>query len=170
MPIQPNTVLKFAKSPQRLPDCLPKCVRAPGKTWPSRPAPLREVVPNFNPRLARTFAALAQATYCDDVHDEIRNWTCGPCRHSGLNVVPGSVRFIKHNEVWQANSTFIVVARVAEKSESEDALGCIGAFRGNLSRLIVNLKPQPLRFILQLSSFFFVQLFANESSACSPAN
>jgi len=52
------------------------------------------------------------------------------------------VRLIKHNEVWQANSTFIVVARVAEKSESEDALGCIGAFRGSddLSNWIEDFK------------------------------
>jgi hypothetical protein len=46
-------------------------------------------------------------------------------------VVPGSVRFVKHREVWQENSTFIVVARVAENRDSAGALGCVAAFRGS---------------------------------------
>jgi hypothetical protein len=99
--------------------------------WSWAASAQQPVVPDFNPKLARTFAALAQATYCDTDHDAIRNWTCGPCRHSGLDVIPGSVRFVKHREVWQANSTFIIVARVAQRAKDDEALGCIAAFRGS---------------------------------------
>lgn len=99
----------------------------------------------FNAKEAKMFAHLSQASYCGE-DDRLKNWTCLPCQQAGLNVVPGSVRLLSHTEIWEANSTFMYMARVAG-APSSPVDGCILSIRGSetITNWIRDLQAWPFK-------------------------
>jgi len=70
---------------------------------------------SYNEVVARAFAALTQASYCDEEEDreKLKNdWSCEECEPAGFELVKGSVRYLQRSEIWQENSTFMVVGRM----------------------------------------------------------
>mmetsp|Transcript_20689 Transcript_20689/g.52834 ORF Transcript_20689/g.52834 Transcript_20689/m.52834 type:complete len:329 (+) Transcript_20689:73-1059(+) len=86
---------------------------------------------SYSPEEARVFASLSKAAYCGtkgSTTEELLNWTCAPCRDSGLQAIPGSVRILRHDEAGEANATFAYVARLAGGPPLGGA--CLLAVRG----------------------------------------
>mmetsp|Transcript_14375 Transcript_14375/g.32703 ORF Transcript_14375/g.32703 Transcript_14375/m.32703 type:complete len:326 (+) Transcript_14375:30-1007(+) len=84
----------------------------------------------YEEKLSRVFATLTQASYCG-ADERLREWTCSPCRDAGVEVVPGSVRFISRRELVQPNSTFVLIARLATLMGPQQEAGCLVSFRGS---------------------------------------
>mmetsp|Transcript_42292 Transcript_42292/g.111859 ORF Transcript_42292/g.111859 Transcript_42292/m.111859 type:complete len:336 (-) Transcript_42292:284-1291(-) len=90
---------------------------------------VQEPVLPYDPLYARAFAALTQASYCGP-DERLLSWQCDACRDAGFHVVPGTVRFVEHREIVEANSTSAYVARITvPDAPSND--GCVIAFRGS---------------------------------------
>lgn len=76
----------------------------------------------FDETMMHSLAEVAGATYCDS--DELESWTCRPCLDSQMQFVPGKIRLVEKKEIFQVNSTRVVVGKLT-------AGGCVVAIRGS---------------------------------------
>jgi len=91
---------------------------------------------SYDPQVGDAFAALAQAAYCSDAKSlpHLKDWSCGPCKRAGIDIVPGSLRTIEGQEVLTQGATFLFVARIKETSSVFQNVpfdGCVVSFRGS---------------------------------------
>merc|ERR1719343_1711029 len=86
-----------------------------GKDDPTDPSELKaseEIAkPLYSVGLAKAFNSICQAAQCGP-KNFVRKWTCPLCKLMGFSVVPGTIRFVRREELGADNATFVIVARL----------------------------------------------------------
>jgi len=81
----------------------------------------------YDEKKALAFGQLALAAYCG--HERappLLQWSCPLCTSAGMELVPGSMRFIDRPDGHTQHALFAFVAQL----EVEDSLACVVVFRG----------------------------------------
>eukprot|EP00929_Paragymnodinium_shiwhaense_P000345 TRINITY_DN10058_c1_g1_i1.p1 TRINITY_DN10058_c1_g1~~TRINITY_DN10058_c1_g1_i1.p1 ORF type:complete len:319 (+),score=44.74 TRINITY_DN10058_c1_g1_i1:215-1171(+) len=91
------------------------------------------VTAQYDETIAKSFAAIASATYCPGKAESVLNWTCKVCQESNTPLVPGKIKIIDDGI---SKSSRILVGKLQMQH------GCVVAFRGsdNIPNWIRNLQ------------------------------
>lgn len=100
---------------------------------PPAPSPASKA---FDLPRARAIGALAAAAGCGPTA-AFRSFSCKQCRDVGFDIVPGTMRFLTHDDLHTHNATFTYVARLQGVGNAADAdFGCVVGNKG--STVLVN--------------------------------
>mmetsp|Transcript_17905 Transcript_17905/g.41753 ORF Transcript_17905/g.41753 Transcript_17905/m.41753 type:complete len:410 (-) Transcript_17905:45-1274(-) len=104
--------------------------------WPAQEPEVDTSAFRYDPNVTSVVTQLARAAFCSPT----ANWTCTPCRASGVKIQPGALQAIHGDEVLDDDSTFLYVAKMAEPESF--AGKCVVAFRGtrNFDNTITDLE------------------------------
>lgn len=97
---------------------------------PPAPSPASQA---FSVPRAKAIANLAAAAGCGPT-DDFKTFTCKACRDVGFDLVPGTMRYVTHNDLGKKNATFAFIARlqsVANSDARDSEYGCAIGIRGS---------------------------------------